>query len=173
MIPTDFADWAWDRTLNRECSVIRLVSAVDPVAFGLEPARWRDIVRETARAWDRSGVVSFVVSFMPGSNAVPDEIEGTIVVKVHASPSNDWHGFTNPYESWRTGTERAALVWIDPDAFHVGIGTDDHLRYVLAHEIGHVLGLAHRASDSVMAGGAEIPTPTDLDYVRARFGGVV
>jgi len=171
--PTDSQGYIWDPRLNR-IAVIRVVSALDPALIHVAAADWRRIVREACEAWEKSGVVAFTQTF--GVFDSPDEVEGAVVLKIHESPDDAWMGFTNASVHWRDKLEHSALIWIDPDTtkgMFVGITKEDYLRFVICHELGHVLGLAHRPDSimvtSGMTGRSLTPTADDLDRVREIY----
>jgi hypothetical protein len=170
---TDSQGYIWDPRLNR-ISVIRVISAIDPAAFKIASADWRTLVRGACDAWERSGIVAFTQTF--GELDSPDFVEGAVVLKLHESPDAGWGGYTNASVYWKDQLEHSALIWLDPDitkgAF-VGITRETFAQYVVCHELGHVLGLAHRP-DSIMAatgmdGKSTTPTPGDLDRLREMY----
>jgi predicted Zn-dependent protease len=164
----------WDPRQN-PISVIRVISAVDPAALNIAAADWRTLVRGACEAWEKSGAVAFTQAF--GVLDAPDFVEGAVVIKLHESPEEGWSGFTNPQVYWKDGLEHGALVWIDPDSTK-GTFPDQtkeaRAQFIVCHELGHVLGLSHRAN-SIMAspgmpGLTQTPTAEDLDKVKELYG---
>jgi hypothetical protein len=172
--PSDSQGYIWDPRQNRNMAVLRIISAVDPSVLKITSVDWRALVKEACEAWEKSGVVAFTQTF--GVLDSPDHVEGGVVLKAHESPYDAWAGFTNPDVKWRDKLEHGALVWIDPDTTKgsfVGITKEDFVRYIICHELGHVLGLAHRP-DSIMAatgmeGKSTTPTTGDLDRLREIY----
>jgi hypothetical protein len=171
--PSDSQGYIWDPRLNR-VSVIRVVSAIDPASLKIASGDWRALVKGACEAWEKSDIVAFTQTF--GVLDSPDFVEGAVVLKLHQSPDASWGGFTNPDVKWRDGLEHGALVWIDPDitkGVFIDTTKETFVQYLVCHELGHVLGLAHRP-DSIMAapgmaGKSTTPTTGDLDRVKELY----
>jgi hypothetical protein len=168
---TDYQGHLWDPRLNRDVVVLRVLSVVDPKTWGVEPENWRRAVREACDSWERSGICAFIVSF-DKDYAGPDyPLDGVVFIRVKElddvfidDPGHS--GYANSYVPWWTCLSSSALVWIDEEAMTAG-----SMRYTLAHELGHVLGLGHLdAEDSVMHyNGAKEPTETDFTVLRELY----
>lgn len=167
--PTDLQGSIWDPRLNRGVSVLRVVSNVDPSVLNIAASDWRSLVRTACRLWEPAGVSAFVITFTP-ADTVADQVEGAVVIKLTESPDGTWAGYTNNSMEWKNNLTQSSLVWLDPDitkgTFQPGITPEGLVQHVLCHELGHVLGLAHRP-DSVMAtlgmtGKSLVPTAGDL-----------
>jgi len=172
--PFDSQGYIWDPRQNRNMAVIRIVSAVDPSVLKIASADWRALVKEACEAWEKSGVVAFTQTF--GVLNSPDFVEGAVVIKLHESPEEGWLGFTNADVKWRDQLEHGALVWLDPDitkGTFVDITKEDYVKHLLCHELGHVLGLAHRPDSIMVTPGMEgkslTPTADDLERLREIY----
>jgi len=172
--PNDSQGYIWDPRQNRGMAVIRIISAVDPAMLKITSADWKEIVRGACEAWEKSGVVAFTQTF--GVLDALDFVEGAVVVKLHESPEAGWSGFCNASVHWVDKLEHSALVWIDPDVtkgIFQGITKEEYAKHLLCHELGHVLGLAHRPDSIMVTPGMEgkslTPTAGDLERVKELY----
>jgi len=172
--PSDSQGYIWDPRQNRNMSVIQVISAIDPAQIKIAPADWKALVRGACEAWEKSGVVAFTQTF--GVLDSPDFVDGAVVLKLHESPEAGSMGYTNASVYWKDKLEHGALVWLDPDitkGVFVDITKEAFVQYVLCHELGHVLGLAHRPDSIMVTPGMEgkslTPTADDLDRLREIY----
>jgi len=172
--PEDSQGYIWDPRQNRGMAVLRIISAIDPAVIKIAPTDWKEVVRGACEAWEKSGVVAFTQTF--GVLDSPDFVEGAVVLKLNESPEAGWNGYCNASIHWVDNLEHSALVWLDPDltkGVFVDITKEDYVKHLLCHELGHVLGLAHRP-DSIMAtpgmtGKSLTPTAGDLERVKELY----
>jgi hypothetical protein len=175
--PEDSQGYIWDPRQNRNMAVIRVISAIDPTVLKIVSSDWRALIKGACEAWERSGVVAFTQTF--GALDSPDFVEGAAVLKLQETEGvypGGVGGYTNADLKWRDNLEHGALVWLDPDltkGMFQGVTREAFAQYVVCHELGHVLGLAHRP-DSIMAasdmeGKSTTPTAGDLDRLREIY----
>jgi len=131
-----------------------------PIVFALSsgiPARYREAVRDGVLYWNKAfGVPLLRVTDAPDGVTAPNPRYNVIQWETNGAFASTSHIQGDPL----TGEILHAQIFIPSSTVDVGSLADvnDHLRYVVAHEVGHALGLRHNL--------AKGPVSTVMNYVR-------
>ena len=116
-----------------------------PIVFALSsgiPAQYRAAVRDGVRYWNKAlGVSLLQVIDAPDGVTAPNPRYNVIQWETNGAFASTSHIQGDPL----TGEILHAQIFIPSSTVDEGSLTDrsDHLRYVVAHEVGHALGLRH------------------------------
>lgn len=154
------------------CAALAPFDELAPV-WGREPARLAAVIDEALGMWSRSAAIVFRPA---AAGEEPDILIGAQAEPDHVAFANVWHGkghggiaplvratiCLNPEQAWSAGPGPAPQGMLD-------------LATVLAHEVGHAIGLDHPgASGALMAysnqGALDALMPGDVAGARALYG---
>ena len=131
-----------------------------PIVFALSsgiPARYREAVRDGVLYWNKAfGVPLLRVTDAPEGVTAPNPRYNVIQWETNGAFASTSHIQGDPL----TGEILHAQIFLPSSTVDAGSLADrnDHLRYVVAHEIGHALGLRHNF--------AKGPVSTVMNYFR-------
>jgi hypothetical protein len=139
-----------------------------PIVLALSseiPAQYREAVRDGVLYWNRAfGLPLLQVTDAPEGITAPDPRYNVIQWETDGAFASTSHIQGDPL----TGEILHAQIFIPSGTVNEGtlVEQNDHLRYVVAHEVGHALGLRHNF--------AKGPVSTVMNYFRvaqaARIG---
>jgi hypothetical protein len=139
-----------------------------PIVFALSselPAQYREAVRDGALYWNHAfGLPLLQVTDAPEGVTAPDPRYNVIQWEMHGAIASTSHIQGDPL----TGEILHAQIFIPSRTVNEGplAEQNDRLRYVVAHEVGHALGLRHNFANG--------PVSTVMNYFSveqaARIG---
>jgi hypothetical protein len=133
-----------------------------PIVFALSsgiPSQYREAVRDGVRYWNKAfGVPLLQVTDAPDGVTAPNPRYNVIQWETNGAFGATSHIQGDPL----TGEILHAQIFLPSSTVDAGSPADrnDHLRYVVAHEIGHALGLRHNF--------AKGPVSTVMNYFRFK-----